>query len=357
MKIGIIGCGKIAVKAHLPSFMAIPEAEVVSVADIDEEKAKYVAKKFGVRKYFKDYNYVINDEEIDLVDICTTPETHAKIAINAASNGKHILVEKPIASNVREAVEMIKVAKRNGVRLCVVHNFRYFSAMQGVKRSILEGRIGNVTSIQGVCHQHFPLRWSPRTWWFNQGGVIYDIGIHMIDAILWLAEDYPKEVYAVGGDYLNGMNCVNQASVLIEFSGKKVALCDFSWLTGRTIFSIWVHGTAGHIFSDMCFNHFYEAHGVPTPIDEIKNFSLKMFTFFKDLISGRFFLSSLAYHKPLIEKFIESIKSKGCEPVSGEEALLALAVAEAIVQSINEKGKIDIMKMIQSKSGDKNLCV
>jgi len=346
MKVGIVGCGKIATKAHLPSFLSIPEVEIVSVADLDERKARNLAKRFGVKRYFKDYKQMLSDEEIELIDICTPPETHAKIAIDAALSGKHILVEKPISLKIKDAVKMIEVARSNGVKLCVVQNFRYFPAMQSMKRIILEGRIGNITSIEGICHQHFPLKWSPRTWWFYSGGVVYDVGIHMIDAILWLLGVEPKQVYAIGGDYLSGMNCINQASVLIEFNNRKAALCDFSWLTGRTIFSINVHGTGGHIFSDMCFNHFIEVHGLPTPIDDIRIFTSKMLTFTKDVLSRRFFLSSLAYHKPLIEKFVKSINNKCREPVTGREALFTLAVAEAITRSIRKRDIVNIADLL-----------
>jgi predicted dehydrogenase len=346
MKVGIVGCGKIATTAHLPALSTISEAEVVSVSDLNENRALKVAKRFGVAHHFKDYKEMLKDETIDIVDICTPAKTHADIAVDAAASGKNILVEKPISSTIPDALRMIDAAKSNGVKLCVVQNFRYFPAMQQMKRTILTGKVGDVVSIDGVCHQHFPLKWSPRTWWFDEGGVIFDVGVHMIDAVLWLFGRDPESVYAVGGDYLEGMNCINQACVVIEFARNRAAMCNFSWLTGRTIFGINVHGTGGHLFSDMCFNHYTEVHGTPTPLDDARGFISKMSTFGRDVSSGKFFLSSMAYHKPLIEDFIGRIKSKKPEPVTGREALLSLAIAESILQSIKKRDKVHIKSLL-----------
>lgn len=342
MKIGVIGCGKIATTAHLPALLAIPEAEIIAVADLDEKRAIKVSKKYGISKHYKDFKDMLKDETIELVDVCTPAKTHANVAIEAASYGKHILVEKPISSSIPDAVRMIEAAKSNSVKLCVVQNFRYFPAMQQMKRSIVEGSVGGVVSMEGICHQHFPLKWSPRTWWFDEGGVIFDVGVHMIDSIIWLFGTEPKSVYAVGGDYLNEMNCINQASVIIDFGNQKAALCNFSWLTGRTIFSINVHGTGGHLFSDMCYNHSNEVHGTPTPLDDAKGFISKMSTFARDVSSGKFFLNSMAYHKPLMKDFIECIIKNKREPVTGKEALLSLGVAQAILQSTKTNDKVDI---------------
>jgi predicted dehydrogenase len=346
INVGLVGCGKIAKRAHFPAFSELPDANVISVADLNEARALFVSKKFGIEHHYKDFKDILKDETIDVVDICTPAKTHANIAVEAASYGKHLLVEKPIASTISDAIRIIDAAKSNGVKLCVIQNFRYFPAMQQMKRTISEGRIGNVLSIDGVCHQHFPLKWSPNNWWFDEGGILFDVGVHMTDAVVWLFGIEPKSVYAVGGDYLNGMNCVNQASAIVDFGKQRAAMCNFSWLTGRTVFNVNIHGTGGHLFSDLCFNHYNEVHGTPTPFDDVRAFSSKMFTFVRDLYSGKFFLSSMAYHKPLIADFIECVKKNKREPVTGREALLSLTVAEAILQSTKKKETVDIDDLI-----------
>jgi len=348
MRVGIIGCGKIAAKAHLPA-LAINGLEIAAVCDLDETKAKAFSKRFKIRHYFIDYTEMLRNVDIDFVDICTPTRTHATIAIDAAKLGKHVLVEKPISYSLDDALRMIDAARDNRVKLCVVQNFRYFPAMQHMKQAIEQGRLGNIVSIEGTCHQHFPLKWSPKSWWFEEGGIIYDVGIHMLDLVIWLFKESPIKVYAIGGDFLTDMNCINHAHVIMDFKKGRAALCDFSWLTGRTVFSLDVHGTGGHAFSDLCFNHYHEVHGLPTPLDDIRSFVSKMSTFTRDLISGKFFLGSLAYHKILIREFISSIKNNAEVPVTGKEALYSLAVAQAIKQSIKENRVIRLSDIFSEK--------
>src|SRR4030042_2705734 len=102
MKVGVIGCGMIAKKAHMPAYKSLENVELIAVSDNNEQRAKSCAKEFGVKKYFSDYHELLK-EDLDLVSICTPNFTHAQITKESAQAGVHVLVEKPMATNLQEA--------------------------------------------------------------------------------------------------------------------------------------------------------------------------------------------------------------------------------------------------------------
>ncbi|MEM2507022.1 MAG: Gfo/Idh/MocA family oxidoreductase, partial [Nitrososphaeria archaeon] len=133
IKVGIIGCGGIA-PTHLQAYKSLKsEADVVAFCDINLEKARALAKKFNVKKFYDDYWKMFEKENLDLVDICTPVSTHAKIVCDAVEAVPNILVEKPMALTVSECEAMIKKARKYGSKLCVGHNQIFSPLIQQVK--------------------------------------------------------------------------------------------------------------------------------------------------------------------------------------------------------------------------------
>ncbi|MEM3419507.1 MAG: Gfo/Idh/MocA family oxidoreductase, partial [Nitrososphaerota archaeon] len=113
IKIGIIGAGYIG-ELHVRVCSEINDVKLLAIAEINEERGKEVAKKYNT-KWYKDYNDMLKKEDIDAVIIATPEHLHLDPAIAAAEAGKHMLIEKPLATNVKDAEEIIKYAKKNGV--------------------------------------------------------------------------------------------------------------------------------------------------------------------------------------------------------------------------------------------------
>lgn len=116
IRVGIIGCGKIAQVRHIPEYVANPNVELYGFYDINQARTEELAKKYG-GKAFASYEELLADETIEAVSVCTANHVHAEITIAALKAGKHVLCEKPMASNAREAAEMIASSQRNGVAL------------------------------------------------------------------------------------------------------------------------------------------------------------------------------------------------------------------------------------------------
>ena len=340
MKTGIIGAGAIARRGHLPVYRTIREIEIAGIADLDLSLARKVADEFGIPRYVSDCATLLEDNSIELIDICTPTQTHLEVIKTAAERGKHILVEKPLSTTLEDALEIQKIVKVNDMRLCVVHNWRYAPSVRRVAERISNGYLGNIVTIHSLGLTSFPSSWTLNTWLYHKGGVLYDFGPHVIDMVLYLKHFSPvKTVYASGGDFSQGnMDFINYAVLTIAFEDGSVVTADISWMTASVMkFTLDIHGTAGNIFLDIRNDSYSEFHGFSTPFDDIRYFLNKMWKIGTGVISGSYFHGANAYYKPMIYDFLNAIRGIGEIPVTVDQAVMTNTVLEAAQLSILEK--------------------
>src|SRR5215218_4850759 len=148
LRIGVIGTGSIATGAHLPAIASLGELfELVAVADVRPEVARFVGEQYGVDAY-DDYRELLEREDVDLVNICTPEFLHAEQTIAAAAAGKHVHCEKPMAASVAEADAMIDACRRAGVRLMIGHSRRFTPRYRQIKAVIDAGELGSVRFVR-----------------------------------------------------------------------------------------------------------------------------------------------------------------------------------------------------------------
>lgn len=352
MRVGIIGAGAVARRAHLPIYGAIPEIEVVGIADIDQSLAARVAEEFKIPRYFSSGEELLQDDSIELVDICTPTQTHLEIVKLAAERGKHTLVEKPLATSLKRALEIQQVIEKNGTKLCVVQNYRYFPAVIATKKRISQGYLGKIVTIHGSGLMSFPTHWTLNAWLYHQGGALYDHGPHLVDMILWMKDFSPiKKVYASGGDFTQGnMDFVNYAVINIEFEDGSIGTADISWVTAAMFkLTLDIYGTGGGVFLDVRNNVFSETHGFATPFDDTRYFLKKMLKVGRGVITGSYFSGANLYYKPLITEFVSSINGDGRIPVPVEQAVMTNAILEAAMRSIQQGSPVDIRDLLENR--------
>ena len=142
IRVGIIGCGKIAQVRHLPEYAANPNAQVVAYYDKNMARAEEMAAKYGGKVYDSFYQ-LIDEPDIDAVSICVENRSHAEICTAALYAGKHVLCEKPMAVTLAECESMVAAAERNGKHLMIGHNMR-FDPVHRKARKLLESGIERV---------------------------------------------------------------------------------------------------------------------------------------------------------------------------------------------------------------------
>ncbi|MCY3820240.1 MAG: Gfo/Idh/MocA family oxidoreductase [Gammaproteobacteria bacterium] len=148
LKVGIVGAGGIT-RAHLPAYLERPDrVQLNAVCDLVEPLAQELAKKAGIDAVYLDIDEMLRDADIEAVDICTTHNSHAPLAIAAAEAGKHVIVEKPMAISVQECRDMIAAADKAGTTLMVAQHLRYAPEARAAKRLLDDGKLGTVEAVR-----------------------------------------------------------------------------------------------------------------------------------------------------------------------------------------------------------------
>jgi predicted dehydrogenase len=259
LRVAIIGCGNIGVRAHLPVCAHIAETEVVAVCDIIEERAQVAAERSGATAY-TDYRQLLGREDIDMVTICLPNDLHAEASIAAAEAGKHVLCEKPMALTLEEADAMIETAEKAGVKLMIGHTRHFDHRYTNIKAQLDAGKVGRPVFIRRAERQFLPFasdawKWDPK----RGGGVFLNIGVHCTDLFHWFFGREALEIYAVGKSVrepAKAGGCYDHAFIICKFEGGGVGFAEPSWVYpgdfGGTLYAqLDVVGTEGKIqYSD-----------------------------------------------------------------------------------------------------------
>lgn len=191
LNIVVIGTGSISLSRHIPSILNSKQANLYGIYNRTVDKAKKIALTYGC-KFYESLDSIWTDDAIDAVIICTPPDSHCELTIAALQNKKHVLVEKPMASNAQEAAIMVETAKETGYKLMVSHNQRLYRPHLKAKELIANGEIGEIISYRSALG--FPRKISAGSEpdWKN---VIGEVGSHRIDLMRYILGEKITDVF------------------------------------------------------------------------------------------------------------------------------------------------------------------
>ena len=229
IKIGIIGCGGIANGKHMPSLAKVPGCEMVAFCDIIVERAEKAAKQYGTpdAKVFENYKDLLAIEEIDVVHVLTPNRSHSFITVDALHAGKHVMCEKPMAINSREAQLMLDASKETGKKLTIGYQSRFRPDSLYLKQEADAGVFGDIYYAKATALR----RRAVPTWgvFLNEyeqgGGPLIDIGTHALDLTLWVMNNY-KPKYCVGTTYHKLNQDTNQGNAWGNWDPEKFTVED-----------------------------------------------------------------------------------------------------------------------------------
>jgi len=201
IKVGVIGAGGIS-RVHIEGYQLCPNVEIVAICDVVAKRAQAQAERYNIPNWFTSAGKLLKIEEIDAVTVCTPNIDHKRSTIKALRAGKHVLCEKPMAMNAREAQQMIAAAEQTGKKLMIAFNNRFRSDSAFVRKIVESGQIGKPYYARSLSIRR---RGVPSWGVFGQkrlqgGGPLIDIGVHMIDLTRYLMGS-PKPVSVSGKTY------------------------------------------------------------------------------------------------------------------------------------------------------------
>jgi predicted dehydrogenase len=189
VKVAILGAGAVAQINHIPAYTKLPGAKIVALCDLDVAKAKRVASKFGIDFVTRKHQDVFEMDDVDAVDVCVPNHLHCEMTVEALKHGKHVLCEKPFSRNASEAEKMVQAAKKARKILMCAFNSRFRADSQLLKTYVGNGELGEIFYAKTGWLRHYP-DWKREDWKskaaLSGGGVLLDLGVHMLDLALWL---------------------------------------------------------------------------------------------------------------------------------------------------------------------------
>ena len=320
---GVIGVGSMG-QNHARVYNEI--SNLVAVSDPNEAQGREVAERFGVNWYA---NYKDMLEVVDAVSIAAPTVWHREIAEVVALAGVHLLVEKPIAGTVSDAEAIIITAKSAGVTLAVGQIERHNPVVQYAKKALARKEWGDLITLSSTRVSTFPER-------IVDVGVIFDFLIHDIDVMNYLCADVVSSVYASGRFYKSNKH-EDHACLVLNFGNGIVGICEASWLTPMKVRKLRL----------TCSTHFVELDYIDQSIKVSKSDykGVDQQNLFKSKLEVESNHLILPKNEPLkseLQDFLNAIITKTSPLVTGEEGLLAVKVAQAASESLNNHNLVNL---------------
>jgi UDP-N-acetylglucosamine 3-dehydrogenase len=334
LAIGIIGLGRMGTY-HLETWERIDGAQVVGVAEPNEAVAR---ERIGRRPiaHFSDYRELIKRRDVDAVCITAPSQQHARIATEVIAAGKHLLVEKPIATTLEDGLRMAAAARSAGVKLMVGHVERFNPAVGKLAELIADGRIGNVFRVHATRVGPMPGR-------IQDAGVAIDLATHDLDIMQFVLGRDITRIYAEGAQCAHPSQ-EDMIACLLRFGGDNgpMGVLDVNWLTPEKRREITVIGelgmlSASYLTQDVWFT---ESPSAPTGWDELARIRGDA-----EGAALRFALRRVEPLKAELEAFADCIRNDTPEPISAYDGCRALIAALAVRDSAANSRPVTLLDM------------
>lgn len=339
-RIGIIGCGFMGA-LHGRTLATVPGAEVRAVCDADGERARRLGEELGARAY-TGVPEMFAAERLDGVVVATPDHQHLEAVLAAAAAGCGVLVEKPLATRLDEADAMIEGCRKAGVPLLVGHILRFEVAYGQLRDAVAEGMIGKITS--AFARRHAVRQESERL--AMKTSVLYYLGVHDFDQILWIHPERPVKVtaHAAHGPVFDRFQTPDVVFTAVEFADGSLAVVESGWSLTEG-WASWSTPSTWGPFGDVRFDVTGEDGFLSIDlrtmnligVDRREGYRAAETRHWPALHGRR--VGALRYE---LEHFVEVLERGAAPLVTGEDGRRALALCVAAERSLRENRPVQM---------------
>jgi predicted dehydrogenase len=339
---GIIGAGQVA-HVHYHALKNIHNARLIAIQDINLETVINFARKYKIQYYYKNYLDLLKNKKINVVIICTPHWTHEQIGITAAKFGKHVLIEKPLATTVKSAENIINACEKNNVKLGAIFQNRFSNAALKLKSCIQSGKLGKIVVANVLVNWYRTQDYYDTASWraFKYeagGGVLMTQAIHFIDILQWCIGPV-ESIYAYIDTKTHNIEVEDTAVAVLRFKNAVLGIIEATVSSYPELpAQLQVYGTKGITVLE-------ERRGKTrlTIFSNSKESKIYMLINSKSILNGTIpKLKQSSNHKKQIKDFIESVYLNKEPKVNGREGIKSLKVVEAIYASAEKKDEINL---------------
>lgn len=309
--VGVIGVGAMGYN-HVRIYSELENTNLVAISDMVRGTLDSVSKEFNTVGYV-DMDNILQLDDVEAVNICVPTVFHHDVVMNAIEAGKNVLVEKPIASKLTEAREMINAAKDAGVTLATGHVERFNPAVRVAKELIDAGEIGEVVTAHAKRLGPYPPR-------IRDVGVAIDLAIHDIDIFNYLFESKANTVFANMSSNLKNCEFEDHAEIMTKYDNEVLSILETNWLTPYKKRQLNITGVDGIISVDYG-NQSVTVYKENDKVEKVK-------------------VENKEPLKEELRSFVNAVQTKTEPEVSGEDGYEALKIVEAAMRSSKDKNLI-----------------
>ncbi|NGP44368.1 Gfo/Idh/MocA family oxidoreductase [Bacillaceae bacterium SIJ1] len=323
MRVGMISFAHLHAHAYAQALKNHPAVTLVGIHDKDADRGEQVANTYGTT-YQPSMEALLDD--VEAVVICTENVYHKEAVLAAAAKGVHSLCEKPIATSVQDAEEMIEACEKAGVILQTAFPVRFNPPVQQLKGLIDSGGLGDIRAIHGTNRGTNPGGWfiDPA---LSGGGAVLDHTVHVVDLMRWFLQSEVAEVYAEVGSSFGTTTADDCGLLTFSFQNGTIATLDPSWSRNKQ-FPTW-----GDVTMDVI-----GSKGV-TRLDAFKQ-NMLLFSDEGKAVQEQFWGDD--HDNGLVQDFIESVQMNRPPSITGLDGLKAMQVGLAAYESFQKKQPVSI---------------
>ncbi|MCB9992697.1 MAG: Gfo/Idh/MocA family oxidoreductase [Hyphomicrobiaceae bacterium] len=337
MKTGFasIGAGLFG-KWHAMAYSRHPMVDFRAVCDLDGDRARQLAETYGAAHHTTNLDDILSDPGIKAVSVATPDHAHRDVAVRCAEAGKHLLVEKPLATNVEDAEAIVAAAEANGVLLMTDFHNRANPPMVAARNAVLAGEIGKPAYIytrlsNTVAVPQDMLKWS------GHSSALWFLGSHMVDVVSWIIGDQPKSVYVVSrSGILNelGINAPDFHVATVEYHNGAVGVFEHAWILPRTYNSVKdlkveLLGSKGAINIDGSHNRMLELYTSEKGM-------------FQDMVVPPFGPHLTGFILDAVAHFIESVINGKELLATGRDGLANTRIISAMIEAADKGVRVEL---------------
>jgi predicted dehydrogenase len=340
LRVGIVGLGTLAKGVHVPVLASMNNVDIIAVAEINANQGRAFCQKTGIPEFYEQYRHMYQDSALDAVFISLPNALHYDAVKAALQQGLHVYCAKPMGLRSQDAQDLVLLAQRKKLVLAVGYNRRSTRFAEQIVNATQSLTLGKLLQLHAILIYPGPyIGYTPGGTWHLEDKyiVLYDVGSHLIDLILYALSDRITEVSATSQNTMLGYDVDDNIVGHLKTQKGTIGTFHIGWRAALNYFAMEIHGTAGSVFADPFeVDVRYGSYG---SLDKMtRNIKVVNRIIRKQIRLLRAKNTIDTSHLQQFHAFITAIQEQSQPLVSGVDGLRVLEVMEAVKASLEAGG-------------------